>query len=42
MMRGMMNSYLGGSPISHERAVEIAEAYLRSLNNPDFTIGEFE
>lgn len=42
MMRGMMNSYLGGNPISHERAVEIAEAYLRSLNNPDFTIGEFE
>lgn len=31
-----------GTPISHEKDVEIAESYLRSLGNPDLTIGEFE
>ena len=42
MMHCRISSYHGGSPISHERAVEIAEAYLRSLNDPDLVIGEFE
>ena len=42
MMQCMISSSPSGYPITHERAVEIAEAYLRSLNNPDLVIGEFE
>ncbi|MEM3448051.1 MAG: hypothetical protein QXP38_04110, partial [Nitrososphaerota archaeon] len=30
------------TPLTHREAVTIAEAYLKTLNNPDLTLGEFE